>query len=202
MSLTPLLEEVRALYVSQFLASVAEAGAEPDVALVTEGDMADADGELVTDGALDVGCRMDIVVVAGTEARSIRVDSTRTASFAPSEFEWEKSLAVRLRPFQWDYCEVNVSPAIEATAESPVADWFRRWFEPHEAEARTLGVAHFVSDPEKNGEYQRYYVDFGTAPVRAFEELLDAFLLGGAKEVVIGSGSTSDRSAHLERRSV
>jgi hypothetical protein len=46
---------------------------------------------------------------------------------------------------------------------------------------------HFISDPEQNGTRQRYYIDLGTAPVEAFEELLDACIRGGAMEVIVGS---------------
>jgi len=173
--------------VSQFLAALSEAESEPDATVVAEGDLVDEDGELVTEGVLDVGVRTDIVVISTNGTRSIRVDSTRTISFSPVDFQWGTRLSVRLQPFHWDYCELNVSPPLEAPGSHALAGWFRHWFEPRETDARILGVPHFISDPELRGARERYFIDLGTAPVEAFEQLLDACLLGGATDVIIGS---------------
>lgn len=42
-----------------------------------------------------------------------------------------------------------------------------------------LGVTHFMSNPENDGDRIKLIVDFGSAPVRAFGELLDCFTKAG-----------------------
>jgi hypothetical protein len=185
-----LLDDIRGQYVSQFLAALSEAESEPDATVVSEGDLVDKDGELVTEGLLDVGVRADIVVISTSGTRSIQVDSPRTISFAPVDFQWGRRLGVRLQPFHWDYCELSVFPPLKAAGAHPLAKWFRHWFEPRELDGRMLGVPHFISDPEPSGARERYFIDLGTAPVEAFEQLLDACLLAGATDVVVGSAPT------------
>ena len=187
MNVGTLLDEIRAQYLTEFLAALTEAESNPGSTVVAEGELVDAAGELVTEGLLDVGVRTDIVVISPGGTRSIRVDSTRAISFSPVDFRWATSLSVRLQPFHWDYCELNVFPFLQSAGGHPLAKWFRHWFEPRETHGSILGVPHFISAPEQNGTRQRYYVDMGTAPVEAFEELLDACMHGGATEVIVGS---------------
>jgi hypothetical protein len=187
MNVGTLLDEIRAQYLTEFLAALSEAESNPGSTVVAEGELVDAAGELVTEGLLDVGARADIVVIAPDGTRSIRVDSTRAISFSPLDFRWATGLSVRLQPFQWDYCELNVFPSLQSPEGHSLAKWFRHWFEPRQTLGSILGVPHFISDPEENGTRQRYYIDLGTAPVQAFEELLDACIDGGATEVIIGS---------------
>ena len=47
------------------------------------------------------------------------------------------------------------------------------------------GVIHFISDPKREDVATIFEVDFGSAPVEAFEELLDAFQASGAKKIEI-----------------
>jgi hypothetical protein len=189
MNVGALLDQIRELYVSQFLAAVSDAQSDPDATVIAEGDLVDEEGNLVTEGLLDVGVRTDIVVVSTKGTRSIRVDSTRIISFSPVDFQWAAGLSVRLYPFHWDNCELNIFRMLVSAGAHPLAEWFRHWSEPRTIGEGILGVPHFISDPEQNGTRQRYYVDLGTAPVEAFEELLDACLRGGATEVVVGTAS-------------
>lgn len=186
MTVGAILDEIRDLYVSRLVAAVVEAKQDPDTSVIVEPELIDAQGDLVTEGILDLGVRHDFAIRSATTAEVVRVDSDRIVSFSPFEFQWD-TLTVHLQPFQWDYCEINLTPPLDADGRELVAGWFRRWFDPADPDAEVLGVTHFLSDPEQNGAYQRYYVDFGTAPVEAFEQLLDACVRGGVTAIVVGT---------------
>ena len=51
---------------------------------------------------------------------------------------------------------------------------------------RLSGAVHFLSDPEVTNRTIKLEADLGSAPVEAFEELLDACVLAGATNVLIG----------------
>jgi len=64
-----------------------------------------------------------------------------------------------------------------------VRDWFLRWFDLDDVNGKTpeglFGVAHFISNPEDEADGVKLVVDFGSAPVCAFGELLDCFTEAG-----------------------
>jgi hypothetical protein len=50
-----------------------------------------------------------------------------------------------------------------------------------------FGVIHFVSDPAFKDSKTNFQIDFGSAPVGAFMELLETLRISGATLVYIGS---------------
>ena len=181
MSLGLVLDRVREIYVMRLQAAIQQAKkpiGEPAYRM--------KDGALAREGPLALPLRGDLFV----DGKMISVDSETILSFEPLEFVWEKSLCVVLGPFHWD----SFTPILDGVGQRadwrPLVVWFEKWFDgevSREAGSDYLfGVAHFLSDPEQRGNETSFTIDLGSAPVTAFEELLDTIAALGASRVRIG----------------
>lgn len=190
MTLGHLLDDIRSRYLTQFRDSIAEVSSTGRLAIV-EAAFRDERGALVGDGTLSLPLRGDVFAVAdGQPSESLRVDSESMLSFEPVTFSWGSGLAVRVAPFQWDACDVRATGISSPADWSRLRDWFATWFDGEDTrqpdEQGLSGVVHFLSDPMHDGSAATFQVDFGSAPVEAFEELLDALRNSGATEIEIG----------------
>lgn len=182
-SLGALLDEVRDYYLTRFAAAVREherAGAR----VITETPMRNAAGEVVTDGPLALPMRIDLVALPadGGPPRSLLIDTEKMLAFEPVSFTWEGQLAVCVEPFQWNGCVLDLEGS--GLDLEPLRRWFLRWFDrPAAPDGPWQEVVHDLSDPEVNDERRRFRLDLGSAPVDAFEELLDAARETGAADV-------------------
>ena len=79
-------------------------------------------------------------------------------------------------------------PVPETTRWQPLQHWFWHWFKENAGEHNEAlaGAVHFLSDPEVSDGAVTFAVDLGTAPVEAFEDLLDALETMGARRCEIG----------------
>lgn len=190
-----LLEAVRAHYLDRFREVIEEHEADLSQQVLAETPLLDDDGEVVREGALQLPFRIDLAIVRDAEDTESRtVDTDSMLSFDPVEFTWEGSLKVELAAFQWNMCPLALSPAPSREQLSALTRWFERWFEEAEdAEPPFFGCVHYLSDPEDEAGECRLALDLGSAPVRAFEELLDAVLRSGATAVRIGQRDDSVR---------
>ncbi len=182
MSLGKLLDEIRDYYLQRFEAEVEErrqAGAR----VVTEEALRRAHGEVATDGALALPMRTDLVTFPadGTGPECLMIDTEKMIGFEPVTFTWEGGLAVRVEPFQWNWCTLELEG--EELTTDPLRAWFMRWFDQPPTGGLWQEVVHFMSDPVVRRTGTAVSVDFGSAPVDAFEELLDAVRDTGAKRV-------------------
>ncbi len=151
----------------------------------------DEHGALISEGTLKLPMRLDVVGVADGEAKdSIRVDSDSMLSFAPIDFKWSGDLPTRLAPFHWDGCHARAMGLQKDTDWSHLRRWFDQWFDCEDTRQPDgdglCGVIHFLSDPKQEGAATTFEVDFGSAPVEAFEEFLDALRDSGATRIEIG----------------
>lgn len=182
MSLGKLLDEIRDYYLQRFEVLVEErrqAGAQ----VVTEEALRRADGEVVTDGPLALPMRTDLVAFPadGAAPENLLIDTEKMLAFEPVTFTWEGGLAVRVEPFQWNWCTLELEG--EGITADPLRAWFMRWFDRPPTGGPWQEVVHFMSDPVSRETGAAVSVDFGSAPVDAFEELLDAVRDTGAKRV-------------------
>jgi hypothetical protein len=185
-----LLDDIRDRYLKEFrecMAYVKQKGME----VMSEAAFTDEDGALVREGTLNLPMRLDVVGLADGEGKdNICVDSITMLSFEPSDFEWTDGLPIRLAPFTWDVCDIRAFGIPETSDWSHLRGWFDHWFDGEDTrqadEQGLFGVIHSVSDPKHEGNATIIQVDFGSAPVEAFEELLDALHDSGATKVEIG----------------
>ena len=184
MTVGQLLDRVRHTYVETLAAAVAGAGAGG----VAEPLLMDGDGRPVSDGVLQVPCRVDLVVVRdGLAGSQQRVDATRLVEFDEIAFDWDSGLEVTLTPFSWDYVQLDLDALVD---HRELKTWFEQWCQLEDVREPgpdgLFGVVHFISDPKRAGSSWRLFVDLGSAPVKAFEQLLDAVERSGARRVRVG----------------
>ena len=98
-------------------------------------------------------------------------------------------LAVTINPFVWHWCQFllsDVSPASETLNR-----WFHKWIDDAEhkapGEAGFSRVIHQMTPVDALPDAFVFTVDFGSAPLAAFTELLGVFSQCGIKRVRIGS---------------
>jgi len=183
-TLGQILDRIRELYIEHLDAALTEAMKMPGAQVIVEPAFRTKTGDLAREGALSLPLRCDLF--DGTTM--VRVDSTRRISFEPFDFAWAGSLQVRMEPFFWDSCPLRLEGP--RPAWTPLTDWFARWFDEADRRAPAYdgfyGVIHFLSDPAPSGAAFETSVDFGSAPVEAFEQLLDAAQALGARRLRIG----------------
>jgi len=189
MTVGELLDRTRSHYLTHLSRCWVDARSRSGVEVATEVVLCDAKGVAVREGAWSLPCRVDTCLRKNGEVvDSIMVGTERLIAFAPLEFEWSGGLAVRLAPFPWDYCELRLGAPVFDPAHFRA--WFDRWFDAEDSRpegARGFkGVVHFMSDPAVVDGVTRLLVDFGSAPVEAFEQLLDAAVASGQTSVRIG----------------
>lgn len=190
MGLGELLDQIRMYYLERYRDAMAGCISDADCRMVIEAPFLDANGKPVLEGRLNLPLRGDIFFLKQDQAtKSIQIDTENMLGFSPLRFQWKQGLSVHLMPFKWNWLPLTASPARGVHELAPIKDWFERWFE--EREIRTdefFGVVHFLSDPEVTDLGLQFYIDLGSAPVEAFETLLDSCVEIGATSVSIGTG--------------
>jgi len=182
-----LLDQVRQYYLDRFINVRDELLAEQNSRLILEPELRGSDGAVVTEGALQLPLRTDFAVIKDGGTKTLSIDTERMLSFEPISFIWGAGLEVRLGPFQWQAMRLQV-PLPETTRWQPLQHWYWRWFKEDAGEHNEAlaGAVHFLSDPEVADGGVTFAVDLGAAPVEAFEDLLDALEMMGAKHCEIG----------------
>jgi hypothetical protein len=197
MGLGQLLEDIRQHYVDHFLAVVRRLQRRAGAKVRTEVALCDSEGQPVCEGTLHLPLRIDAVVVQDGEAiESISVDAAKMLSFEPVLFQWSGNLTVFLGPFAWHALEMRLPRLGRGKGWAALQSWFKKWFrEDEDGEGALLGLVHFLSDPEESAEAVSFTVDLGSAPVEAFEELLDAIAACGVSETWLGEAGAADSAA-------
>lgn len=117
----------------------------------------------------------------------INVDPHET--FSPISLAWITGLKVTLHPFVWNGVEV-VSATIPKDI-SLLTDWVSCWLNVGDTKPQDRDglseVIHSVTYPSVEDLRWSFSVDFGSAPVQAFEELLGTLSRLGIVAVSIGS---------------
>lgn len=184
MTLGELLDAIRDQYLGQFRARLGP-GWLAETAYRLE------HGELAREGPLKLPLRLDLVEMTEAGGKPATVDAETILNFEPFEVEWAGGLNVRVEPFVWDACSVGCAGLPAVPDWKHLTDWFEHWFDPEDIRSPgpdgLSGVVHFLSEPQPDGNAFRFQVDFGSASVEAFEELLDALRDSGAAQVQIGS---------------
>ena len=191
MGLGELLNRIRAHYLERLL-DVADQHALQDRSdVILEAPFLDANGDVAREGPHKLPMRGDIFVVReGSATDSLHVDTENMLGFEPIAFDWNEVTSVELLPFQWNWCPVALQSAEGLTDLSPLLSWFMQWFENRtEGDGTLQEVVHYMSDPEVTETAIVTSIDFGSAPVTAFEDFLDACSNAGASNVRIGASA-------------
>lgn len=189
MTLDQLLNQIRDDYVSRFIDAVNEHAADDGVTVAHESAFCDSNGDVVTEGQLGLPARNDLFILRdGAVVESHQIDTEGMLSFDPVVFDWpESGLSLELRPFPWDWMQVRIFGLPSQADWEPLRDWFLRWFQDGDPEpGELLEGVHFMSDPASADGGIEVSIDLGSAPVESWEELLDAIVRMGARQVRIG----------------
>lgn len=99
------------------------------------------------------------------------------------------SFTIELRPFYWHGCEFILNKEISDTTF--VEDWTAQWIDEEdllqESGEGYANAIHSVTIPEIVNDETKFTVDFGTAAVDSFLDLLDRIAQQGIDKVTISS---------------
>jgi hypothetical protein len=190
MGLVELLEQVRNVYLDQWLAVIDEKMAQPGLRVIAEPAWRTDDGHLALEGELQLPLRTDLAMMeGGAVSDMLNVASESPVPFDAVEFDWGKTLHVEMGPFAWQAFTITI-PSDPVCNSGPLQEWFWKWFLEEEDGAEApdlLGAVHYLSDPAPAEDVVEFLVDLGSAPVAAFEELLDALSVAGVTLCAIGN---------------
>jgi hypothetical protein len=189
MVLQELLNQVRDFYLDHFREVVKEKRRVPRTTLIAEPALRQAGGQVARQGTLKLPVRTDLVVNSTEVKDTMQVVTEKSLGFDPVTVDWA-TLKLELAPFQWEKCQAKVRGLPSQPDWHPVVDWYERWFDEFDKKVALKKsfqeVVHGLGDPvSQNGE-TTLTVDFGTAPITAFEEFLDALAQMGASSGIIG----------------
>lgn len=183
--LVDLLTHVRNHYVDMFEAALEEMRGKGHT-LIVEPPMVNDAGELMREGALNLGARYDLALVEGEGATPSAFSPSKMLNFTAEAFHGA-GLDIVIAPFQWD----NVRIAIDGEPKT-IAVALGEWFEgaiaaPNDiAEGGIQRAAHFMSDPDVEGSTSIVQADFGTVEPHIVMALFDQLRLAGASRVEFG----------------
>ncbi len=191
MGLVELLDQIRDDYLDQFLAAIEEKQSLPGVRVVSEPSLRAEDGSLAVDGAWQLPVRTDIAVLQNEELSDIfNVGNGSLVEFEPVEFDWSKTLHVEMGPFAWHGFTVTM-PNEPTYDWSALQEWYWKWFQDDEVDdpeaPLLLGAVHSMSEPAIQEDVIEFSFDLGSAPIAAFEEMLDALATAGVTLCAIGN---------------
>ncbi len=119
--------------------------------------------------------RIDIVSGPPAKPKLTAVELDEYAGFQTVHLRLPSGRSAKLCHFPWYHCDVIFRGSSESW--SPVLAWFDDWFDIGERnlpDQRGLtGVIHSMSEPKGAGSQQCFTVDFGSAPIEAFEKLIN-----------------------------
>lgn len=99
--------------------------------------------------------------------------------FEPLEFQLG-DLLVNMNPFCWNSCEITA----ESIDMDALAQWLIKWLRIDEEEEDQLAEAvHSCSYPQETENGYTFTIDFGTAPIDAFIDLLQLLIDSDCKEI-------------------
>jgi hypothetical protein len=131
---------------------------------------------------LDIFCRR------GDKSGPIEVNIAAASAFPRVRENWQ-GLDVTLHPFVWNGLEFRLDG--DLADEARLLAWMDKWMDLPERkpkdENRLSQIVHNVTQPERTQSGWSFSVDFGSAPLDAFVELIDVVRASGAKRLELGS---------------
>src|SRR5262249_2145724 len=131
---------------------------------------------------LDIFCRR------GEKSCPIEVNLAAANAMTPVRENWQ-GLDVTLHPFVWNGLEFRLDGDLADDAR--LVAWMDKWMDIAEKKPKDKNhlsqIAHNVTQPEKRRAGWSFSVDFGSAPLDAFVELIEVVRATGAKKLELGS---------------
>ena len=189
MTLGDLLRQIREYYLIRFKKGLEEIQRSGKQSAISEEVLLTSDGKPARGGVLQLPMRVDLIVVEnGRVVDSIRIDTEKMLTFAPFELIWD-GMSVCVSGFKWNEMRFTCTSGDTPISMGPLQEWFSKWFFEQDSAPRDgfLELIHFLSDPSWQASSVIFEVDMGSAPVDAFEDLLDVLASLHIKKVEFGS---------------
>jgi hypothetical protein len=186
-TLRAVLEPVRDLHVAALLEALArELGRGGDVE--AEPLERGADGLLRRTEPLNLPSRADLRSTRAGRTLHPRVEGGCGVAFDPVAGALDDLTWLRVTPFDWGAAEVRALRGPGGATWRPLRLWFLEWLQPRYGDESPdlLGAVHRLHGPWEEPLGWRFKVDFGSAPVAAFESMLEAFGRSGCAEIHVG----------------
>ena len=131
---------------------------------------------------LDIFCRR------GEKTCPVEVNLASADAMAPVRENWQ-GLDVTLHPFVWNGLEFRLDG--DFADDAALVAWMDKWMDIAEKKPkdgnRLSQIVHNVTQPQRTQAGWSFSVDFGSAPLDAFVELIDVVRASGAKKLKLGS---------------
>lgn len=131
--------------------------------------------------------RFDLVNQAAQPPQIANFNPETHVNFEPKSLSWQKKMKVRFEPVAWN--DVGFECTGLNLNKSQLAQWAERWMDPKNTRPVDNhglgGRIHALTFPNKKVNRLEFFVDFGSAPVQAFQELLQVLMLADTKKVRI-----------------
>jgi hypothetical protein len=131
---------------------------------------------------------LDIFCKRAEKSHPIEVNLASANAMAPVRENWQ-GLDVTLHPFVWNGLEFRLDGDLADDAR--LVAWMDKWMDVAEKKPKDRNrfsqIAHNVTQPEKRQAGWTFSVDFGSAPLDAFVELVEVVRATGAKRLELGS---------------
>lgn len=135
--------------------------------------------------------RMDLMSGAVEPPNMTDFNNDSHLTFEPIAFTVEDKLSVTLSSFSWNAVEFE-SGCYDLESDL-ISSWALKWLNVEETNSTDEngfgGYIHSISYPEKNEDKCTFSVDFGSANIDSFYELINVFLELGIKDLAIHSNS-------------
>jgi hypothetical protein len=138
--------------------------------------------------------RYDLVIVNAQKKfdfHEFNLDKDSVLKFDTQSFSID-GIDVEIEPFVWNGCEFTVDEKPNFMFES----WAKKWIDIEDNKEvpkdSFSNVIHSVTFPKQEGNKWTISIDFGTAPIEAFKELLTTLNRQGIKHVEVHSKTFTD----------
>lgn len=129
------------------------------------------------------------------ESNGTNADSVTIKFSEPVYATWANEMKIKILDICWDCVRFRLSPVPDEADWGWLSTWFLEWFDLEDKNQKSddglYGAVHFISDPELNDGGVSFIVDFGSAPVEAFDRLLYLISDRGYTSCTIGKEEPS-----------
>lgn len=132
--------------------------------------------------------KLDFVLTIDDQIRGIHL-VVPNVSIATTEFKLPNGTILTVKPIAWNSIDLRCD-TFNASAK-PFQDWCSHWLDVVEKfekdEIGLSGTLHHVTVPKTENDQTTFSIDFGSAPVEAFETLMKLLSELGVANITISS---------------
>lgn len=137
--------------------------------------------------------RLDYLDKINDEFKPTDFNSDKYLNFEVIEYYYGE-MTIELHPFYWNGCEFFFES--NSSNFDWLIKWAKKWIDEFDTKQEDLngltGIIHSVTKPDLIDNTFSFSVDFGSADIEAFQELINEFYIQNIKSVKIGSFSMID----------